>query len=500
MAKKRLSTGIPREWTPHTAEVIEDELTRMYSLLPAGTPTAGPGGGAPGLHAPTHAAGGTDPVQLDESQITGLGTDLAARVLTTDPRLSDARTPAAHAASHAAGGTDAVTLTEAQITNLPGDLTALAAATAAVNAAAEHVANKNVANGYAGLDAGSKLTGSQQKYGTAANTAAEGNDARLSDARTPTAHEASHLAAGSDPIAGLSPSQITGTAVVTGDSRLSDARTPTAHAASHAINGSDPLANSPLVADRTYYVRTDGNNANSGLVDSAGGAFLTIQKAIDVAVTINLGLFNITIQVRTGTFAPITLKTFRGNGQIILQGDTVTPANVIINNTTAGTHCVTHNTGVRSPWKITGFKLTNSGTGNSDGISMSDSVLELGVMEFGAITRYGVLVATMGACKSSGAITWSGNIARAIFVQSLGLVAQIGAGATWTYSGTPAWGGAFAYLTSGGQISVFSTQTGAATGKRYQVESNAVLNVFGAGINFFPGNVAGTTATGGVLA
>lgn len=47
---------------------------------------------------------------------------------------------------------------------------------------------KGSANGYAGLSASSKLTGSQQTYGTGANTACEGNDTRLSDARTPVAH------------------------------------------------------------------------------------------------------------------------------------------------------------------------------------------------------------------------------------------------------------------------------------------------------------------------
>ena len=47
---------------------------------------------------------------------------------------------------------------------------------------------KNATNGYVGLDGSSKLTGSQQVYGSAANTAAEGNDSRLSDARTPLAH------------------------------------------------------------------------------------------------------------------------------------------------------------------------------------------------------------------------------------------------------------------------------------------------------------------------
>ena len=57
---------------------------------------------------------------------------------------------------------------------------------------------KNAASGYAGLDGSSKLTGSQQVYGTLANTACQGNDSRLSDARTPTAHAASHNSGGSD--------------------------------------------------------------------------------------------------------------------------------------------------------------------------------------------------------------------------------------------------------------------------------------------------------------
>ncbi len=63
---------------------------------------------------------------------------------------------------------------------------------------AEDKANKDVANGYPGLSAGLKIAGSQITYGTGANTACEGNDPRLSDARTPTAHAPTHERGGSD--------------------------------------------------------------------------------------------------------------------------------------------------------------------------------------------------------------------------------------------------------------------------------------------------------------
>ena len=136
-------------------------------------------------------------------------------------------------------------------------------------------------------------------YGTTAGTACQGNDSRLSNARTPTSHAASHASGGSDPITvgttadrfvvtstggklvtvpGIATSQVyhdsgiplssidsliadagsyglddavtlhttkgtTSNTVCAGnDSRLSNARTPTSHASSHASGGSDPIA------------------------------------------------------------------------------------------------------------------------------------------------------------------------------------------------------------------------------------------------------------------
>ena len=102
---------------------------------------------------------------------------------------------------------------ESDITGLVSDLTALDAATDAVASdLASHIAagdphttyqkesEKSAANGYASLDAGTKIPIAEIPTGTSASTACVGNDARLSYARTPTAHAASHKSGGSDAI------------------------------------------------------------------------------------------------------------------------------------------------------------------------------------------------------------------------------------------------------------------------------------------------------------
>ena len=87
-------------------------------------------------------------------------------------------------------------------------------------------------------------------YGTTAGTAAQGNDSRLSDARTPTSHAASHQDGGSDELA-LDASQITTGTVAT-------ARLGTGTAS----------ANTFLRGDQTYQPVPAGNN-DMGRVSNA---------------------------------------------------------------------------------------------------------------------------------------------------------------------------------------------------------------------------------------
>ncbi|CUT16066.1 hypothetical protein BF49_7146 [Bradyrhizobium sp.] len=79
---------------------------------------------------------------------------------------------------------------------------------------------------------------------------------------------------------------------------------------------------------------------------------------------------------------------------------------------------------------------------------------------------------------------------------------NLGGGAVFTIT-TPIGVSQFAYVVSGGQIEVPATGTptfvnyGNVSGGKYFATLNGVINTQGAGINYFPGTVAGSTTAGG---
>lgn len=111
-------------------------------------------------------------------------------------------------------------------------------------------------------------------FGTAAGTICQGNDSRLSDARTPTSHNhvAADVTSGTFDIARIPTGSTSTTVCIGNDARLSDARTPTAH--THAISdvtslqtaldGKAASAHSHAISDVTgLQTALDGKAASS---------------------------------------------------------------------------------------------------------------------------------------------------------------------------------------------------------------------------------------------
>jgi hypothetical protein len=206
-----------------------------------------------------------------ESDITGLVADLALKAPLASPTLT---------------GVPAVP------TAAPGTNTTQAASTAFVTAAGSaheaaadpHVgyqreSEKGAASGYAGLDAGSKVAIANLPTGATSSDVCIGNDARLSDARTPTAHASSHNAGGGDAlaidaVAGTGSLRTLGTSATSAcagnDARLSDARTPSAHASTHKSGGADAVKLDELAASTDVTTLNSSASAH-GLLPKLSG-------------------------------------------------------------------------------------------------------------------------------------------------------------------------------------------------------------------------------------
>lgn len=106
-------------------------------------------------------------------------------------------TPAAASNGNAAAVWGSITGNQADQTDLAANFTSLN------SSIANRVVTTTGVIAGAGLSGGGALSGNVSltvTYGSAANTAAQGNDARLSDARTPLAHNSNHASSGNDPV------------------------------------------------------------------------------------------------------------------------------------------------------------------------------------------------------------------------------------------------------------------------------------------------------------
>lgn len=253
-----------------------------------------------------------------------------------------------------------------------------------------------------------------------------------------------------------------------------------------------------LTANRTYYVATTGSDSNDGL--TSGTAFLTIQTAVNVALALDMSIYSVTISVGAGTFAEGTRLYVAGNGnaRIMIQG--------------AGYDQTT----------ISGSAYAVQAVG---GIALTFKDIDLLGVSVCVWARYGAQVNTTGTVQfsggsarlihadfaaiifaSDGTIRINSSSAYCLYAVNGGFISWA---STMTIMTTKAvsFGVALVYAKSGGNVScqansvVWDVSAGAVTGPRYSAVLNGVIDtVTGGGASYFPGSIAGSTATGGQYA
>lgn len=168
--------------------LVTDTATATWDLTVAGQAKVDVPAGAvvPAPHAASHQDGGADEVATAVPAANAIpkadGTGTLAAGWIPSSIATDAEVAAAIAAHAGAADPHPTYTTAAELT------TAITNHEAAVDphTGYQKESEKGAANGYAGLNASTKVSGTQQTYGASANTACEGNDGRLSDARAPT--------------------------------------------------------------------------------------------------------------------------------------------------------------------------------------------------------------------------------------------------------------------------------------------------------------------------
>lgn len=240
----------------------------------------------------------------------------------------------------------------------------------------------------------------------------------------------------------------------------------------------------------TFYVRQDGNDANSGTENSPQGAWQTLQGALAKIMDWDFRQYQLTLSVGTGQWdaSGIALPNLGRCAlppRFVGQGD-----ETVLNLSGGSTGFFTNRP--ESWWQIDSVKFVLSGSVRVQNIS--------GYMDFRNVNFTGTTSAPMlfwgnGAAGTIGSCAFSGTAASIINTNAGGQIVMTGdisISGTYTNVVNILNGGLSVGADSG---AVFS---GSPTGRRYYVARNGVLDTLGGGPNFIPGTSAGVADNGGI--
>jgi hypothetical protein len=246
-----------------------------------------------------------------------------------------------------------------------------------------------------------------------------------------------------------------------------------------------------LTENRTYYVRSDGSDTNTGRANNAGGAFRTIQKAINTVAALDISIFNVDIRLSAETYTGIIIANVTapwvGAGTVTIKGQPGTilqASNTCVQSSNVGTRIRVDTLDIRS--SSIGLQAINGG------------MIEIGSgLIFGQCNANHMRSNGPGSkiIATGASYTINGNAGVHYNASPGGFID--GTSANVKLTGTPAFSVAFCFSDRLGLATFLAASfSGSATGPRYNVNSNAVINTSGGGANFFPGSTAGTDNSG----
>jgi len=257
-----------------------------------------------------------------------------------------------------------------------------------------------------------------------------------------------------------------------------------------------PTLREVLLANRTYYVRADGSDSNSGLIDAAGGAFLTIQAAINAAYSVDLNGHSVTIQSRLAASTdPVTIYGPMvgykpGIIPLTIRGDTTTPANCVISVTSDDVFDVSQGAFVQ----IEGFEVGTTTSGRAFSATFGGHITFKN-MRFDDCAGPHIEASNGGRVFNNGDYEIIGDAVSHHHCTDAGVILMFNA--TITLTGTPNFSSYFCGVNFASVQYNSITFSGAATGQRYVVHQGGSIYTGGSGATYLPGDVAGIAYGGG---
>jgi hypothetical protein len=271
---------------------------------------------------------------------------------------------------------------------------------------------------------------------------------------------------------------------------------------STTLLNANPLGTATLATGAPVYAAATGSDSNDGLEATPSGAFLTLQKAIDTAGSINIGSQSVTIQAAASlyTSGASVSAPWLGTGTVTLVGNTSNTDRCIISTTSA--RAISCSGGGRL--SVQGFELRSTTSGDLCVAENGGAISVNGAMRIGpnAASNSMFVSGAGGTLTIGAAITIAAGSSRWLLANDTG-VFNLSGSQTHVFQGTLNFSAETAYATRLGIIQGNPTMNIAGatvTGERYVSDTNSLIQTYGGGASYFPGSVAGSTATGGLYA